>query len=115
MPKYGFIGDILYIVFLILMKKYITLIMLSFLISSCDHDVYETFSKEGEFTVRKVKKGGNISQRGFYVKGFKTKVRYRHIRNGKYNVGDKVNLSYDSIVNRTQGTYELRLPRRLRD
>lgn len=88
--------------------------MLVFLISSCDHDVYETFSKEGEFTVQG-KERWQYKPTGFYVEGFKTKVRYRHIRNGKYNVGDMVNLSYDSIVNRTQGTYELRLPRRLRD
>lgn len=53
--------------------------------------------------------------RGFYVEGSDYKIRYRDILNGKYEVGDKVVLKYDSIVNKTKGTYELKTQRRITD
>lgn len=95
--------------------KNLIFLLLFLTLTSCDNDVYETHAKEGEFTVRKIKRSGKRQLRGFYVEGFDKKVKYSNIRNGKYKVGDKVHLSYDSVVNLTKGTYELVLQRKITD
>jgi hypothetical protein len=88
-------------------------ICIALLFLSCDNNVYETHTKQGEFTITKIKRSGKRHLRGFYVEGFEKKVKYSDIRSGKYNVGDKVQLNYDSIVNKTKGTYKLILQRRI--
>ena len=93
----------------------ILVIIFALLFISCDNDNYQTYKKEREFTIRKLKKHGKRHMRGFYVDGSDYKIRYRNIRNGKYQVGDKVLLQYDSIVNKTKGTYEIKPQRKLHD
>lgn len=94
--------------------KRILLATLSIIIfASCDNDVYETYAKEGNFTISKISRGGKRHLRGFYVEGHERKIRYNDIRNGKYKVGDNVRLKYDSVVNTTKGTYKIVLQRRL--
>lgn len=93
--------------------KNLLAIIIAIIFISCDNDLYETHTKQGEFTITKIKRSGKRNLRGFYVEGFEKKVKYRDIRSGKYNVGDKVQLSYDSVINKTKGTYELKLQRRL--
>lgn len=88
-------------------------ILIVFLLFSCDSDLYETHAKEREFTICEIKRSGKRHLRGFYVEGFENKVKYRNVRNGKYKVGDKITLKYDSVVNKTKGTYELELQRRV--
>ncbi|MCA5006393.1 hypothetical protein [Sphingobacterium bovistauri] len=95
--------------------KYLNLILVALLLLSCDNDTYETHTKEREFTIREIKRGGKRQHRGFYVEGFESKVRYRNIRDGKLKTGDKIMLKYDSIVNKTKGTFELNLQRRYED
>lgn len=91
------------------------IILIAILFSACDNDVYESHTKQGEFTITKIKTSGKRQLRGFYVEGFEKKVKYRDVRNGKYKVGDKIHLNYDSVVNETKGTYELKLQRRLEE
>lgn len=93
----------------------ILIILTAFLLFSCDSDVYEIHTKESEFTIREIKRSGKRHLRGFYVEGFENKVKYKNVRNGKYKVGDKITLKYDSVVNKTKGTYELELQRRVED
>jgi PBP1b-binding outer membrane lipoprotein LpoB len=95
--------------------KHILISLIALFLFSCNNDVYETYSKEREFTIRKIKRSGKRHMRGFYVEGSDYKIRYRDILNGKYEVGDKVVLKYDSIVNKTKGTYELKTQRRITD
>jgi hypothetical protein len=93
--------------------KNLLAIFIALLFLSCDNDVYETYNKQGEFTINRIKRSGKRHLRGFYVDGFEKKIKYRDIRNGKYKVGDKVILNYDSTINKTKGTYDLKLQRRL--
>lgn len=97
------------------MKRILSFILIPFFIISCDNDSYETFPKEGEYTISKVKKRGKRRRRGFYVEGHKQKIRYRKIRESHYKVGDKILLQYDSIVNRSKGTYIIKLPSRFEE
>lgn len=101
--------------FLGIEMKHILIVLIALFLFSCDNDVYETHSKEREFTIRKIKRSGKRHNRGFYVDGSDYKIRYRNIRNGKYKIGDKVVLQYDSIANKTKGTYEIKTLRRITD
>ena len=93
-------------------KNFLTIII-AILFVACDNDVYETHTKQGEFTITKIKRSGKRNLRGFYVEGFEKKIKYSDIRNGKYKVGDKIQLNYDSVIIKTKGTYTLVLQRRI--
>ena len=95
--------------------RLLALLFISLFFISCDNSVYETHTKTREFTIVKLKQGGKRVHRGFYVEGIEKRIRYRDIKNGKYKVGDKVKLSYDSVVNKTKGTFVLEVPYRLKD
>lgn len=97
------------------MKRIIWLLLCVFFIS-CDNDKYVTYKKSKEFEVVRLKKTGKSKKRGFYVifNNNEEKVKYRYIRNGDINIGDKVVLNYDSIVNLTKSTYYLSLQYRFK-